>query len=598
LWVVFAVVLLACAVHIPTIRYGFVWDDHYLIEQNEYLSRTNPGDIFTHELFYNPGYHDTQLRLTYYRPLVNLSYFLERKIWGVNPLGYHLTNVLLHAGIAILLVLILFELFHSTWLAAIGGILFALHPALNSIVCFLANRTYLLAMAGIMISFFCLVRGRRHRNRLLPIFFGFGLLGALLSQEAAFAYVVIALGWLVLRRAEYRRLSVWLTAALVPCVCYVILRFGIAHVPLPPESISTALQHPLAILNYFGQQVLTFFDPFLQKVAYAANPAMNNLSGYTFLALAVLIVPIVVILRSYRGKGQTPPGGLRQGSDPFFRIQTSLGYVWAVALLLPFAHLTTLGPSGRILYLPASGILIFLIASASRVKSPSRILRNGALVVCGIVALTFAFQTVHRNPVWRDENTLNEVKVQEAPDSPEAHDNLGVKLREAGDVPGAIREHRRAIELKPDFSTAHNNLGSALFEAGNLGEAVQEYRTALRLEPDFAMAHNNLGVALQQTGKYDSAEIEYRQALRLEPAMALALNNLGEILMRTGKTDSAAAEFRSALLTQPGYALAHYNLGLALQRLGHPNDARREFEQTLKIMPDFRAAQDALRQLQ
>ena len=145
-----AVALIALAIYLPTLRYGFVWDDNDLIRNNEFLTRTNPIDIFTRGFWHNPVY--IEVELSYYRPLVNLSFYFERQFWGLNPSGYHLTNVLIHAVAVLLFCLILFELFGSTELAALGGLILGVHPALNCAVTFISNRTYLLALLMLLVA--------------------------------------------------------------------------------------------------------------------------------------------------------------------------------------------------------------------------------------------------------------------------------------------------------------------------------------------------------------------------------------------------------------------------------------------------------------
>ena len=99
----------------------------------------------------------------------------------------------------------------------------------------------------------------------------------------------------------------------------------------------------------------------------------------------------------------------------------------------------------------------------------------------------------------------------------------------------AVACYRRALELKPDYAEAHNNLGVALKDQGKLDEAVACYRRALELKPDYAEAHNNLGTALKDQGKLDEAVACYRRALELKPDYAEAHNNLGTALQGPGE---------------------------------------------------------------
>ena len=180
------------------------------------------------------------------------------------------------------------------------------------------------------------------------------------------------------------------------------------------------------------------------------------------------------------------------------------------------------------------------------------------------------------------------------PDYAEAHNNLGVALKDQGKLDEAVACYRRALELKPDYAEAHYNLGNALKDQGKLDEAVACYRRALELKPDYAEAHNNLGVALKDQGKLDEAVACYRRALELKPDYAEAHNNLGVAFKDQGKLDEAVACYRRALELKPDYAEAHNNLGVAFKDQGKLDEAVACFRRALELKPDFAAAHSNL----
>ncbi|MDA8678623.1 tetratricopeptide repeat protein, partial [Luminiphilus sp.] len=122
----------------------------------------------------------------------------------------------------------------------------------------------------------------------------------------------------------------------------------------------------------------------------------------------------------------------------------------------------------------------------------------------------------------------------------DAHNNLGITLKELGRLDEAEANYRQAIALKPDYAEAHNNLGNSLQELGRLDEAEASCRQAIVLEPDLAGAHNNLGVALQELGRLGEAKESYEQALALQSDLANAQNNLvGLLTIYTSQTKSS-----------------------------------------------------------
>jgi serine/threonine-protein kinase len=164
------------------------------------------------------------------------------------------------------------------------------------------------------------------------------------------------------------------------------------------------------------------------------------------------------------------------------------------------------------------------------------------------------------------------VAVALRPQSPGAHNNLGVLLKDRGKLDEAITEYREAVRLKKDFAEAHNNLGVALKAKGQSNEAITEWREATRINKDQAEAHTNLGAALAQKGQLDEAIAEFREAIRLKNS-AMAHNNLGNVLDAKGRLDEAIAEYREAIRLKGDFPEAYCNLGEVLERKGQLAEA-------------------------
>ncbi len=180
------------------------------------------------------------------------------------------------------------------------------------------------------------------------------------------------------------------------------------------------------------------------------------------------------------------------------------------------------------------------------------------------------------------------------PEYAEAHCNLGIALKLAGRLDEAIASYRLALKLKPDYADAFNNLGIALADAGQLEEAIASNRQAVRLAPNYADAHYNLGNTLWGNRQLTEAVVSYRQAIALKPDHAQAFNNLGNVYKETGNLDEAIASYQQALSLKPDYAEAHYNLGSAFQTLDQLDDAIASYRQAIHLKPDFAKAYNNL----
>lgn len=207
------------------------------------------------------------------------------------------------------------------------------------------------------------------------------------------------------------------------------------------------------------------------------------------------------------------------------------------------------------------------------------------------------------------------------PKDAEAHNNLGVALRESGKLEAALQAYRRALAIKPDFADALCNLGNAEVEARQLEQALTHCRRAVALKPDWAVAHNCLANALYAAGSYTEAATSAARAIELQPGLPEAHITLGKTLQQLRQFEAALRSYDAALVMQPEqvdvlasrsavlgnlgrideaiecaaaaiklqpqHAAAHNNAGIALNLSGRLEAARAEFNQALQIQPDY-----------
>ena len=176
------------------------------------------------------------------------------------------------------------------------------------------------------------------------------------------------------------------------------------------------------------------------------------------------------------------------------------------------------------------------------------------------------------------------------PDDAEAHLNLGVALKNAGQLDQAVTGYQRALALKSNYAEAHSNLGNALKDLGRLDEAVASYRRALKIKPDSADTHNNLGITLKGLGQLNDAVASYRRAVALKPDFSLAYYNLGNAQKDLGQLDDAVSSYRRAIEIKPDFAGAHNNLGGVLKDLGQLEAALASYRRAVELKPDFAEA--------
>ncbi|MDC1384029.1 tetratricopeptide repeat protein [Candidatus Puniceispirillum sp.] len=148
--------------------------------------------------------------------------------------------------------------------------------------------------------------------------------------------------------------------------------------------------------------------------------------------------------------------------------------------------------------------------------------------------------------------------------------------------------------MKPDYAEAHNNLGITLKELGRLDKAEACYKQAISLKPDYAEAYSNLGITLKELGRLEEAEASYRQAILLNPDYAEAHNNLGITLKELGRLGEAEANYTHAISLKPDFAEAHYNLGITLKELGRLGEAEASYTHVISLKPEHSSAKHML----
>ena len=207
----------------------------------------------------------------------------------------------------------------------------------------------------------------------------------------------------------------------------------------------------------------------------------------------------------------------------------------------------------------------------------------------GIFLLSLVFLTWRQTAVYHDLVTLYTATLQKNPGCWMAHYNLGIILREQGDVDQALKHYRQAFALRPNYAEAHYNLARCLVETGQLDDAIEHYEKALKINPADPETHNNLGVTLFGIGRVDDAIVHYQKALAIWPGYAAAACNLANALIvrqLPGDLDDAIARYSMCLAQTPGQAEAQYNLASALLRKGRTDEAIEHLQKTLQLAPE------------
>jgi tetratricopeptide (TPR) repeat protein len=607
--------LAVIAVFGQTVGHDFVnFDDEDYVGDNSQVTGglTVHGIAWAFRQFHSNNWH----------PLTWLSHMLDCQLYGLAwPGGHHLTNVVLHAASAILLLLVLRQMSGAVWPGALAAGLFAIHPLHVESVAWVAERKDVLSGLFFMLTLAAYTGYARRpfsllRYLLVTALFALGLMAK--PMLVTLPLVLLLLDYWPLGRAGSREWGArgqeslpvpaeicdlkseicnprrstrrpprtswaWLIVEKLPWLALAAVSCGVTywaqgtavtpiqHLPLPSRMANALVSY----ITYLGQ----FTCPAGLAVLYPFPH--NALPAWKIVGCGLLLMGISLAALAYRRK------------CPYLLV----GWLWYLGMLVPVIGLVQVGGQSiadRYTYLTHIGLSIALAWGAERVarRWPDRrwlFAVVSALVVAGLTACAW-----QQASYWQNSETLWTHTLACTSHNPIAHNNLGSALAGRGQVDEAIAHYRKALEIKPDYAMAHIGLGSTLAGRGQLDEAMAHYWKALAIEPDNPEAHNNLGNAMVGRGQVDEAIAHYRKALEIKPDYAEAHVNLGAQLVGRGRVDEAIAHYRKALEIKPDFAEAHNNLAAELAGRGQVDEAIAHYRKALELKADYAEAHNNL----
>jgi len=503
--------------YLPSLNAGFVFDDHYLIVGNPFLkSASGIETAFTKDYY---GQANPQYALGYYRPLSILTHWLDWQIWKANSFGHHLTNILIHLCVVLLLYALLNRLFQDESLSFLASLIFALHPSHVSTVTFISGRVDALATFFSLLSLFVFLR----RKFLSPVSY----FAALLCKEISVTTPVLIF-WKE-KEKSWRSAFLWM----IPFVIVLAIVLGIRKnvlgdaVHRPEFSLQTIQQALLLIPAYLRFLV---FPPF----ALYLEPSLANLPVLWNLFSLLIFVGALIFLRNRR--------------------IASWSAIWLITLIPVLGLIrieTTLDE--RFLYLPS--VSFCLLAGAwlkqyLEYRSKNHTIQTKQVFIAAvIVALIYAPLLIVREAYWKSDLSLWSSAAETAPESSTVRFRLGVADLQAGLIVEAQKEFNQALVL-PQNNTSitaatytHLAITKQLLKQNG---AEELYLKSLELDPNYSTAHFNLGLFYQQNGRDSEAIQQFEAALKSNPNSAAAHRHLGELYSKKGFTQQAEQHYRKA----------------------------------------------------
>jgi len=518
------------------------------------------------------------------RPFLSLSFALNHAVFGPAAWGYHLVNLLIHIGAALVLFGIIRAIAErwrpgasTTGIALAVAVLWVVHPLQTQSVTYMIQRAESMTGLFYLLTLYCSIRGIRGSGRWFAGSILFCLLGAGTKESIATAPLVVLLYDAMFEAGSpiaALRKRKGLYAGL--CLSWVVLAGLILLTPHTKVTdwqgtapLDYALTQAGVILHYLRLTVL----PYPLALDYAwpvATPAT---------AVLPILAVLVMVAAAVWGVWRRHWAGFAGAS--FF------------VILAPTSSILPLAPQDLVaehrMYLPLAAVLALIVGGVlalferlARATPRRRRVQTGVIiVVIGCVGL--GALTLGRNREYGDPLTFWMHNLDRLPRSDAARQFVNDALCEQGRYEEAVAYCQRAVDLQPDSYSAHCDLAMALTHLERFEEAVQHLEKARKLDPDSHVAYEQMGRILLRLKRHDEAIGFFERALELEPASAPAHCTLGNVFAEKEKWEDASKQYRQAIALDPSSYSARSDLGYVLARQGRIGDAITEYREALQL---------------
>lgn len=521
------------------------FDDEKYVTANDYIKELSVNRI--KEIF--KLYTIDELPITY------LSFAIDYHFVGLNPLWYHIENLLWHLLNVILVYFLIRLLFKKDYLALFVALLFAIHPTRCESVAWVSERKDVLYTFFFLLSFILYLNYIRKRNAISYILCVVLFFVSILSKYAA---VVLPFIFFAVDYYENRKFS-WKTIVdklpfFVICGISTYFHFTAPDVVTSNTIIITDYKYYDRI--FFGSYAFIYYIvnsilPLKLSLIHPYPLKVNNIlpiEYYISAGIALIIIGLLIWLftKDFKHKEEYLFGMM------LYLIPLSL-----VLHIVPFGGNIVVGE--RYSYISYIGLFIIFGRLLLSIYDMKPELKSWLIIFIILLTSYFSILTFNRNKVWKDSLTLWTDVVEKYP-CVVAYNNLGTSKMVLKDFEGAVEEFNKAIAIKPDAYPylsrgvskinlndlkgaiedlsigimaapndykAYDSRANAYVKSGDMKNALKDYDIVLKLKPDLVYAYNNRGIIKFNLSDYEGAILDYQKAIEFDPTFEGAYSNLG-----------------------------------------------------------------------
>ncbi len=482
-------------------------DSIFIVENAHYNADVKNISVSFERGLFNPT------KDAYYRPLFLVDFIIESHFFGINPAGYHFTNLLFHIISVILLFLFFKRIKIPPLDAFLLALIFAVHPVLTQAVAWIPGRNDMLLMIFFLSSFILFLRYLEKPTAALLVLHLVFFIAALFTKETAIIIPVIIGGFsLIYLKCGWRKLVFPLTGWAGSLVLWLLVRSTASLTKdwiSPVEMLRTGFGRMEVVLQYLGKIFL--------PVNLTVFPVAEDITLIWGILALALLVALVVYSKSYT------------------RPLTYLGLFWFIVFLIPVL-IVPKSLNDQVfehrLYLPVIGILIMLSQAMPFSVTVSPKIK---IAIVSVIVVIFSIQSFIRTSYFSDPITFWTHAVSGSPHSAYAKTLLGTKM---DDPAQRERLFKEAQVLDPNLKNLNYYLGKVLFDRKETDSAEYYLRKELVANPIPDVYFLLAQIAFSKD-RFDSAAVNLEKVIELNPIDPQANHNLVLLYFQHGQPEKS-----------------------------------------------------------
>lgn len=478
-----------------------------------------------------------------YAPIHILSYSIDYTFWGLNPFGYHLTNIALQAICGILFYRLLWLIYRRRDVCFIAALFFVVHPVQVESVAWISQRKNLLSMCFFLLAMICyLVYVNRDKKYYFLSLLFFTL--ALLSKSVVLILPValLLMDFTILEKKPSLRIfkdkvPYFLLSAVSAVLTVISQGEGFNGGIISDYHGGSSYSTFLTMLTVFAEYLRMVIWPSRLSAVYAPPIRASFLDPAVLFSALLLMLLTVVSWLLYK----------KEKNAAFWLWFSLLAFV-PVSQIIPITTMM----NDRYLYYPMLGFSVLLgIAFVRITKGHGERFRFICSIALAAIFLVLSVAAHGRGRVWQDAYHLWSDAVAKTPGSGFAHQGLAEIQEKRGELVGAAMEYTVAISLLPYNAELYNKLGVVYVRMGLLSQAIDKFQHAIALKPLEPSFRTNLGSVYIESGEYKKAIPIYEGELKRFPGNLKALCALAVLYEKIGDRMLSSYYYNYSLRINP-----------------------------------------------